>query len=357
MRIFLVGGGTGGPSAPLIAVGEALAAFSPKAEFFFIGNKPSFDRNFLAGTALKMQYLRIPAGKWRRYFSLLNMVDIFKLIFGFFKSLYLIGRYKPDIIFGAGSFVQVPVAVHQQDAEPLLSTRLTAPIARLVTVALSGSAKDLPDSSGLFARAPKSKLHVTGNPVRSAMLRGSAMRARQYFHLSSDYPIVLVLGGGTGSAALNAVLRQALPELCKYVQVIHVTGGRGNIIMARERYHPYNFLGAELADAYAACDLVIARAGMSTVSELSALGKAAILVPLPDSPQEDNVRLLVFYKCAIGVFQEFFNADLLVRLTRKILWSRELQITLRDNIKRLMPKDADKHIAKLLIKLHADPGK
>ncbi len=368
MKIFLVGGGTGGPVAPLLAVAEALKELAPKPQFFLVGTKTGIEKKIVESSSLSLTYLTIPAGKWRRYFSLLNFTDIFKTLFGFLKSLRLIHKFKPDVIFGAGSFVQVPMAyagfilkvpviIHQQDFRLLLSTSLTAPVAAAVTTTFSYTGKNLPEGSGLFAKLPKSKVFTTGNPVREDILSGSGQAAIKLFKLNKDYPTVLVLGGATGAAKLNQVVLASLSELLKYVQIIHVTGARFKPpkVISHPHYHPFDFLGPELKHAYAIADLVISRGGMSTITELIHLGKAAILVPLPQSPQEDNVRLLSLRRSAVAVFEEFLTPELLVDLVRKILWSKELQETLQQNIKRLMPANSATQIAKLLIKFVHEP--
>lgn len=350
---------------PLAAVAEAVLRLQPEAEFFFAGQAGALERKLLDGIDVK--YLSVPAGKWRRYFSLLNFTDLFKTFFGFLRALYLIGKYRPHAVFGAGSYAQVPVIwaaylrgvpamAHQQDLELLLSTRLVAPAARSITVSFEATAANLPEGSGLFKKIRKSKIVLTGNPVRRSVLDGSAARGRKIFGLNRDYPALLIMGGGTGSEKINSVFMESAPELLKYFQVIHVTGGRAAAapeeVKQNSHYHPYEFLAAEeLRHAYAACDLVVCRAGMSTIAELSALGKAAMLVPLPQSPQEDNVRYLTVQRAAIGVFQEFFDAELLVKVTRKVIWSRELLETLRRNIKKVLPAGAAEKIAWLLIRL------
>lgn len=362
MKIFLVGGGTGGATAPVLAVAEALKKLKPASKFYLIGSN-GIERQMLKDLKAPVEYLSIPAGKWRRYFSLRNFFDIFKTAFGFLKTLFLIGKYRPDVVFGAGSYVQVPVAwaafvrgvpvvAHQQDWDLLLSTRLVAPIASAVTVSFTYSGRELPQSSGLLKKVPKSKITVTGNPFRAEILGGSKANAIKTFNLNENFPTVLIMGGSTGSAKINEVTMAALPQLVNYVQIIHITGGRASDFFSHPNYHQYEFLQGGLADAYAAADLVVCRAGMSTITELSALGKAALVIPLPNSPQEDNARLLAATQSAVGVFEESFNPDLLVKLVRKILWSKELQETLKKHIRIIFPKDADDKIAKLLIKIH-----
>src|SRR3989344_6395253 len=180
MTIFLGGGGTGGGTSPLLAVAEAIHKQHPKTRFFLVGTG-GVERKMLETLDFPVTYLSLPAGKWRRYFSLWNFFDIFKTAFGFLKSTWLIRKHKPDIIFGAGSFVQVPLAwagyfhtipviVHQQDFRLLLSTKLVAPIVRAITVSFDVSGKQLPEFSGLFRKINKSKVLVTGNPVRKQIL-------------------------------------------------------------------------------------------------------------------------------------------------------------------------------------------
>ncbi|MBI4050054.1 MAG: UDP-N-acetylglucosamine--N-acetylmuramyl-(pentapeptide) pyrophosphoryl-undecaprenol N-acetylglucosamine transferase [Candidatus Doudnabacteria bacterium] len=369
MTIFLAGGGSGGPTTPLLAVATELKKQKKDVEIFFIGNNRRLDQPFLQDFGSPVKYLSLPAGKWRRYFSLLNLTDLLRTFFGFWKALYLLKRYQPDIVIGAGSFVQVPLAwaaffrkipvlVHQPDLPILLSTRLVVPVAKVITVSFNLSGKELPASSGLFKRGGKDRVIWTGNPVRREILHGSREQARQIFGLAGGRPVLLVMGGARGARRINETVAAALPELLRYVEVIHATGGKSSARLAREqlpstlagRYHDFQFLGEKLPHAYAAADLVLGRGGMATIAELSTLGKPAILVPLA-GPQEENVRLLAFLKAAVGVREEYLEPKFLVRLVRKILWSREIQETLRENISRLMPHDADRKIAKLIVKI------
>ncbi|TSA45781.1 UDP-N-acetylglucosamine--N-acetylmuramyl-(pentapeptide) pyrophosphoryl-undecaprenol N-acetylglucosamine transferase [bacterium] len=363
MKIFLVGGGTGGPTAPVLSVAQALRRMDDKTEFFFIGTKNGLEKKLLSDMEFPVTELTIPAGKWRRYFSLLNFTDLFKLIGGFFKSIYLIRKYSPDAIFGAGSFVQVPVAwagyflkipviVHQQDFDILLSTRLVFPTAKIITTAFSYSGSQMDAFSGLLKKEKKSKIVVTGNPVRKNTLKGSKEEAKKLFSLRSDLPTVLIMGGGAGSAKINALVADALPELTRYVQIIHITGGKApkTPLQNYPEYHPYAFLGKELAHAFAAADLVVSRGGMSTITEIGALGKPSILIPLPKSQQIDNVRFLAGVGAAIGVPEQLLTSKLLVEAVRKILWNPDLQKSLSEMALRLMPRDADVQIAKQIFK-------
>lgn len=367
MRIVLVGGGSGGATAPVLATAEALVKLNKQIELFLIGTKFGVETKLLQLSPLPIQHLIVPAGKWRRYFSFWNLVDLFKIILGFFKSFLILKKLRPAAIFGAGSYVQVPVSwaafllkipvvIHQPDRELLLSTRLVLPIAKAVTISFASGENKLPSFTGLFAKTAAKKTVLTGNPFRRELLQGKVLQARKIFNLNEDYPTLLVMGGSLGAEKINQTILRALPELSRYVQIIHLTGKKSSRTFhvrpdAHSNYHPFEFLGPELRHAYTVADLVICRAGMSTITELAVLGKAAILIPLPQSPQEDNVRLLSHLKCAIGVFEEFLNPGLLVKLVRKVLWSREIQEVLKRNISQIMPRDADLKIAKILLKI------
>lgn len=365
IKIFLAGGGSGGATAPVLAVAEAVADLQPGTELFLVGSR-GVEKKMIAGSPLRLQYLTIPAGKWRRYFSLVNFLDLFKTAAGFIKSLYLIRKYRPDIIFGAGSFVQVPLVwagyflrvpgvVHQPDMDLLLSTRLAAPVVRVITVSFSWSGKNLPVFSGLFKKIKKSKIQVTGNPVRREIFGGSLAQAQKTFRLNSDYPVMLVMGGSQGSAKLNEVILAAANELVKYLQIIHIKGSKGGKKeedFEHPHYHAYDYLDADLKDAYAAADFVICRAGISTITELSALQKPAVVVPLPRSPQETNAQILAYTRSAVVVFEEFLNAELVVSLARKMLWQEDVRQIMQGNIRRLLPANADKKIAKIIFEVY-----
>ncbi|KKW21993.1 MAG: UDP-N-acetylglucosamine-N-acetylmuramyl-(pentapeptide) pyrophosphoryl-UDP N-acetylglucosamine transferase [Parcubacteria group bacterium GW2011_GWA2_51_12] len=360
MKMLIVGGGTGGPTAPLFAVAEKVKKRFHNAEFVFLGTRKGVDKKFTEQAGFSVVYHTIPAGKWRRPFTIENIFDLFKIFFGFLKALYYLGRYRPDVVFGAGSYAQVPVAyaaylrripvvIHQPDLRLLLSTRVVAPIAKAITVSFTNTGQGIGSGSGLLAKYPKSKVHVTGNPVRESVLGGSVEKARSIFNLNDQYPTILVMGGGTGARRINELVWGALPELSKYAQIIHLTGGKDKSrLPTRDHYHPFDFLTGDLKHAYAVADIVISRAGMATISELGLVGKAVVLIPLPDSPQEDNAKLLASFGLAVAVNERSLTPINFTELVRKLLWDTTLQKNLRENIKRLMPADSAEKIAKVI---------
>ncbi len=287
-RILFTGGGTLGPVTPLLAVAEAVRVHVPDAELSWIGTMTGPERALVESAGIPFFVVR--SGKLRRYFSLRNISDIFNIKIGFFQSLRLLRRLRPDAVISAGGFVAVPVIwaawflripvhIHAQDIRPGLANLLSLPVARSVSVAFAPSLKDF----------ERHRPVLTGNPVRRTVLSGSRDTARELFGLEHDVPTLLVLGGGTGAAGLNALVRAATPELGVSMQVLHITGkGKGDTTFSHPRYHAVEFLTDAMAHAYAAADLVVTRAGIGTLSELAALAKPAVIVPMPRSHQEEN---------------------------------------------------------------------
>lgn len=288
MHIVFTGGGTLGPVTPLIAVIRALRERAPDVEVSWIGTKGGPEQRIVEGA--DVAYRAISSGKLRRYLSLRNLVDPFLVIKGFFEARAMLRRVRADVVVSAGGFVAVPVAwaakslgipvhVHQQDVRPGLANKLSVPFAASVSVALESSLRD-------FARH---RPVWTGNPVRPEILAGTRDEASRLFGLEKGIPVVLVLGGGTGAVGLNALVRKALPELTKKAQVIHVTGpGKADPKASLPRYRQHELLTNGLPHAFAAADVVVTRAGMGVLTELAALGKPSVIVPMPGSHQDDN---------------------------------------------------------------------
>lgn len=289
-HLLFTGGGTLGPVTPLLAVAEAVRVRAPAAVFSWIGTSQGPERALVEAAGIR--FIAIRSGKLRRYLSLRNLSDIINIKIGFFQSLALLRRLRPDVVVSAGGFVAVPVVwaarcldipvhVHAQDIHPGLANKLSLPAASSLTVAFEKSLKD-------FARHRPA---WTGNPVRRTMLAGSRETARKLFGLEDGVPTLLVLGGGTGAAGLNAIVRGAVPLLSPTSQILHVTGkGKWDAAFVHPRYHAVEFLTDGMAHALAAADLVVTRAGIGTLTELAALALPTVIVPMPHSHQEENAR-------------------------------------------------------------------
>jgi len=300
IRVVLTGGLTGGHTFPLIAVARSLRARSRvPVDFLYLGSRGSFERDAMDGEGIPSK--RILSGKMRRYFSIENLIDPFKIPVGFLQSLWHLFVFMPDAVFAKGGSVpvpvclaawvlRIPVVLHDSDAVAGQANRLLARFAARIAVAY-------PSAAAYF---PAEKTAVTGNPVRAELLAGDASRADSYFGFSSGRPLVLVLGGSLGAQSLNRAIARMLPDVIRETQILHQTGeknyaeavalaGEYGIKAGRDGYVATPFLSAsELSDALARADLVISRAGAGTVSELAAAGKAVILVPLPTAANDEQ---------------------------------------------------------------------
>jgi UDP-N-acetylglucosamine--N-acetylmuramyl-(pentapeptide) pyrophosphoryl-undecaprenol N-acetylglucosamine transferase len=328
-------------------------------EFLFVGSKKGPEK-LLADNA-GIAFVSISAGKFRRYFSWGNLISPFLTIGGFIQSFKILKEFRPNCIFGAGSFVQVPlvwagwllkiqVVLHQQDMTPSLANRLCQFAAKKITVVFEASLADFPSSLGFFYKKNANKIELTGNPFREELKNGSKENAEREFGLKADLPTLLVLGGGTGAEFLNQLVWGSMNELVRTVQVIHSTGLGKSKAVTKENYHGYEFI-KNMADAYAAADIVLARAGLSTLTELSFLKKLSIIIPLPKTHQELNAWLLARLQAAIVLEQNKTTPEGFVRLIRKLLFEHQAQETLKANIGKIMPKNSNEKIAFIITKL------
>lgn len=364
MKLLLTGGGTLGSVSPIIAVIQKLQAQSSRIEILWIGTKKGPEKNLVAHYNFK--YKHISAGKLRRYVSFHNLTDSIKILLGFLKSCWLIYKFKPYVIIGAGGFVQVPVIyaagmffkktkiiIHQQDIKAGLANKLCTKFADKITVSIQKSLSDF----------PQDKTVLTGNPYRKEILIGDIDQALKLFHLTQNLPTVLILGGGIGALALNRLVIKSLNKLTEFCQIIHVTGKNKSIDsnsigidhLVNVHYHSYKFLTDELKHGYAVADLVISRAGFSTLTELSVLAKPAILIPMPDSHQEQNAKFFAKQKAAIVLRQKTLIPERFVKTVKNLLLNRELRFELSNNISKIMPADATEKFIKEVVKLIESP--
>ncbi|MDB4940105.1 MAG: murG [Candidatus Doudnabacteria bacterium] len=366
MKILLTGGGSGGPVMPLIAVQQKINSEFPETEFLFIGTKNGPESEMVA--KYHLPFVAISAGKWRRYFTIKNLLTPFQVFNGFVKATSIIKTFQPDVIFAAGGFVSVPVilagwllrkkiVIHQQDVQPSLTNQLVAPLATKITVTFESSLKDFRISSGFFltpvnSKTGNEKIIWTGNPVREELLhpKKDLKEMKKDFNIDDNQLVILFLGGGTGAAALNQILFEALPELVKFSHIIHSTGKGKGIDFKNPGYHPYELI-SNMNEAYAVADIVISRAGLSTITELIALKKVSIIIPMPNSHQESNATILNINDAAICFDQDKLNAETLISIIRKIMYDAQWQKQLKDNLQKIMPIDATARISKIILSL------
>lgn len=354
-KIIFSGGGTLGSVVPLLAIYQNLIKLGyQKEDFLWVGTTNGPEKEFIENYGLKFK--SINSGKLRRYFAWQNILDFLYLIIGFIESLVIVLNFKPNLIISVGSFVSVPVAwagrlsgkkiiIHQQDFRPGLANKIMAPAADKITVTFEKSLKDF----------DQDKVIWIGNPVREeiAMIKYQLSTIEDYkkFNLTDDRPILLVLGGGTGAMSLNKIIIDSLPELLKVCQVLHLTGRSKNLLEKKEwpgGYQAFEFLDNDLPEILKLTDLVISRAGMASLTELSYLGKPTIIVPIPDSHQEDNAKYFSDNEAVIYLRQKELNSKLLIQQVLELLNNKEKREMLGNNFRQTMKSGANEAMVKII---------
>ncbi len=302
MRIGLVGGGTGGHFYPLIAIAEALrdqeSTLGIEIDLRYFGPEPYSQTSL---DALEIAFSKIPAGKRRRYFSLLNILDFFVMLYGvvvaFFKLLFL----YPDVIMSKGGFtsvpvvlaarvLRIPVVVHESDTKVGSANKLAAKSARYIAVAY-------PEAAQFF---PEEKTALVGIPIRKSFFTPHK-NPHQVLGIPSDRPVIFVTGGSSGAERINTLILDSIDELLPHYTIIHQVGD-ANIFAVREtalarklpqdQLSRYFILGhldnTSMTAALDAAALIIARAGSTTLFEIALKGKPSIIIPIPESISHDQ---------------------------------------------------------------------
>lgn len=348
-KIMFCGGGTLGPVTPLLAIIEAWRAREPRADFVFVSTPRGPERALLEKEGFEFHCL--PEAKLPRYLSFDWVFLPFRLVVAFYIAWLILRKEKPALIVSAGGYTSVPLVIvgwlqripsliHQQDVCPLLSNKLAAPFASMITVAWEKSLKN-------FSR---NKTRLVGNPVRSAFLRADKAEAIRFFGLDENKSVVLVLGGGTGSFWLNKTVSEITDDLLSRANVIHLTG-KGKMVDVRkvDDYHAFEFLTDEMPLAFAAADLVVCRAGMATITELAATKKTAIIIPLPNSPQEDNAAAL--RRAAVVLTQAKTTPADLLKEINQLLDDAPVRAALGENLSKLLRTDVAGEMVEMAGKL------
>ncbi len=354
MKILLSGGGTLGPVSPLLAIAEIYRQYDPTVSLLWVGTKNGPERQLVEEQNIK--FITIRNGKWRRYLSLLNVVDLFRLVAAFFQSLIILMKEKPDLLISAGGYVSVPLHavavlfgipcwVHQQDVGVGLANKLMFLKAKKITAALGETAGKL----------PKGRTEWIGNPSRSLEV-GDRSEARKKFNIPESAPVIFVFGGGTGSNHLNQLILAAMPQLNPAWHVIHVVGrdrsGESSEMTSEifPNYHAYKFFTEEMKYAYAIADVVVARAGFGTLTELAALSKPAVILPMIGTHQEENARYFAAHGGIIMLDQAASGLKL-AQVIKDIIESPQKGQELGSTLHSLLPCTEPKKIIEIILEL------
>src|SRR3990172_2807169 len=227
MKILLTGGGTGGHFYPLVAVAEEINKIVDKehilnAQIFYLADVP-YDKEALHDNGII--FGEISAGKLRKYFSLLNFIDLFKTFFGFWDALWKVYKIYPDVIFSKGGYISfpvllsarilnIPVFIHESDSVPGRANLWAAKFSKRIAVSFEEAGKYF----------PKEKTAWTGQPIRQELQKTAKEGVFEYLKLDPSVPVLLIIGGSLGAELINNVIIESLPELVAKYQIIHQTG-------------------------------------------------------------------------------------------------------------------------------------
>jgi UDP-N-acetylglucosamine--N-acetylmuramyl-(pentapeptide) pyrophosphoryl-undecaprenol N-acetylglucosamine transferase len=357
MRLLVCAGMTGGGVYPALAVLQAVKDHADQV--LWIGSESQMEPALLAG--LDLEYSAIPAAGMHGVGFLSVPGNLVRLARGWRASADLIKRFRPHVIFYTGGYIGVPVAmaagkipavVFVPDIEPGFAHHFLFRKAATIAVTTQDS-KD-------HIRANAEPI-VTGYPVRKDLLRWNRTNARKHFGLSDTETILLVFGGSKGARSINRALARNLEQLLKEAQIIHISGvdnwaevqETSGAISAdlRNRYHAFPFLHDEMGAALAAADLVICRAGASTLGELPAFGLPAILVPYPHAwrYQARNAQYLAQRGGAV-VLKDSAMEQKISGTIHEIIHNRDRLESMKSAMKALHAPHAADQIANLLIK-------
>lgn len=281
-RILFTGGGTAGH----VIVNLALIPVFQKEgwEVDYIGSKDGIERKLIAQLP-NVTYYPISTGKLRRYMSIENMKDPFKVLKGVLQAWRIMGKRKPSIVFSKGGFVSVPVVlaaklrgvptvIHESDFTPGLANKIAIPFAKQVLATF-------PETMSYL---PKDKSKYVGAVIREELFEGDPDHGYQLTSFTKEKPVLLVMGGSAGSKKMNTIVRDSLDALLKEFQIVHICG-TGNKVdsINKKGYVQFEYVNDELKDVFAITDYVLSRAGANAIFEFLALRIPMLLVPLPMS--------------------------------------------------------------------------
>ncbi len=355
MRIVFSGGGTGGHVYPAIAIADAVRKIKPEAEILFIGANGKLEMEKVPQAGYKIEGLNISG--FHRKFTLRNLSFPFKLLVSLWKARSILKRFKPDLAIGVGGYASgptlemasrmgVPCLIQEQNSFPGKTNRILAKKVQKICVAYD-------DMEKYF---PKEKLVKTGNPIRKIFFEKiNVEQSRENYKLDQNKKTVLLFGGSLGAKSLNVAVAESF-ELLKLREDIQLIWQAGKLyydtfresetaLLPNVKILPYL---EKMEEAYGAADIVISRAGAITISELAAIGKAAILVPSPNVAEDHqtmNAKALSSVGAAILVEDKTINESLF-KEAFALIDNKDKVKLLETKIKSLGIIDADLRIAK-----------
>lgn len=349
-KIIMTGGGTAGHVTPNLALVPELR--KNDFEIKYIGSYEGIEKEIIANS--NIPFYGISSGKLRRYFSMKNFTDPFKVIKGIAQAMKILSKEKPDVIFSKGGFVAVPVVIaasikkipvvaHESDMTPGLANKLSAPFCDKLCVTFRESLKYIKEDKGI----------LTGSPIREEIFNGDAVKGKEFCGFKNNKEILFIMGGSLGSQLINNEIRKNLDNLLNEFNIIHICG-KGNIddsLNNKEGYKQFEYVSEELPHLMAASDYIISRAGANSIFEFLALKKPTILIPLSKKASRGD-QILNSKSFAKEGYSLMIEEEELTdnALYNKILELKNKKSELIGNMKKGKSTNANEAIVKILLK-------
>jgi len=369
MKVLFTGGGTGGHFYPIIAIAQELNKRIEKEHFsefkLYFMSDDIYNERLLFENGI--HFIKVKTGKWRKYFSILNLLDIFKIGIAAIHALARILILYPDVVVGKGGYasfpalfaarlLRIPVIIHESDSVPGRTNKWAAKFAEKIAVSYPEAIESL----------PKDKTALVGNPIRREILTPSKEGARELLELEEKIPILFVLGGSQGAQTINEVILQESPELIKKYQIIHQVGEKNaeetqklaEVIIKddklRSRYKIFGYLNNEAMKMSAGvADLIISRAG-STIFEIAAWGLPSIIIPITNS-NKDHQRKNAYSYARAGacdvIEEKNLTPNLLASEIDRLMEDKEERDKMSHAAKAFSKIDAGDKIAEQIVNI------
>lgn len=371
MRILFTGGGTGGHFYPNIAVIRELKRIAEEErilelQLYYMGPRLANDESALM-EAENVLVIPVTTGKIRRYPSIRTVLDLIKIPVGICQGIWNTFLIMPDAVFSKGGYgafpaviaaimFRIPLMAHESDAVPGIVNKIAGRFAARIAIAFPGAGRHF----------LASKTALVGVPIRKHTIGGRAADARAHFNIASEKPVVAFIGASQGSAKLNGSVIGVLRELTDAYEILHQTGKANyeqveeetKVILEfahHEHYHPVAFLAeGDMRLFYAAADLIVSRAGASSIYEIAASGKPSILIPLRSAAQEhqrENAYEYASTGAALIVEEENLSPHILLSEIQKAIGNSELLQNMSRRAQKFARLDAAQLIAREILKL------
>jgi len=355
-NFIFAAGGTGGHLYPAVAVAQQLQILKPEAKILFVGTKKKIEARVIPQLGYKFKSIWISG--FSRKLNFKNLLFPLKLIVGFVQSFFINMLFSPKVAVGAGAYVSGPivwsaklfgskVVLLEQNSFPGVTNRMLENKADQIHISFEDSKKYFKNQS---------KLKLSGNPIRTSLKLIDKKNATESFQLSKTKKIILIIGGSLGAASINKAVKENLDSFVKSnIQIIWQTGEFYFDMykeLAGENVKIYPFV-SKMENAYSACDLVIARAGATTIAEVSYLGLPVLFIPSPNvaaNHQYKNAKSLYDDGACLLIEDSQIGSKLKDTIINSINDESFLK-SLRENIKKFSKPDAANNIAEDIIKL------